>query len=555
MLYKPCSPQFSKERHFTGAEENIRIFEATVERAGLELDDLAESLRSEDPEKAGFFTAQKGFLTDVIMVREIKTEITENRLQPDEAIDKIYTKYARILSQAPDPFMQERAADIRDVRRRLLRICTGETEVYLSKLEKPCIIVAAELLPSDTVSMDREKVLAIVTETGGETSHAAILARSYGIPALTGVSGATEKLRNGQIAVADAINGVLFVDPDSRTIADYNLKKRRYDEEKRIIHEYLSAEPITADGETISVMLNVASASDDEISVEKYTDGVGLFRTEFLYPGCQNPPDEEKQFGIYKNILSVFGDRPVILRTLDIGGDKSLDYLDLPVEKNPFLGNRGLRLCFDHPELFTTQLRAAFRASVYGNLWLMFPMVTNMEDIRKAKSFVENVKSELAEQGIPVGTVKLGIMIEVPSIAFISGTVSDEVDFASIGTNDLCQYLTAADRLNPLVAGYYEKYNPAVFNVIQQVVAAFRKKGKPIGVCGELGGDPAAVAVMIGLGMRKFSMGANRVAPVKKLIKSLSVQDAEDIAAHVLKLATAQEIEEYLTCIQEPQQS
>jgi len=546
MLYQPCSPRVGQIYDPAGAEEYTRAYEEVVKVAALELQALSERLDMEDPEKASFFTAQQEILSDIVMAREIRAGINNGGLQPDEAIDGVYSKYAQMMSDLPDPILKERAADIQDVRNRLLRICAGDKEKDLANLAAPCIVAAKELLPSDTVLMDREKVLAIVTETGGETSHCAIIARSYGIPALMGVTGATAALRNGQYVIVDAIAGVLLADPDSRTAREYAQKKREREKEERLIRECLASDPTTADGERVSVMLNIEVADTHGLSLAPYVDGVGLFRTEFLYLGCQNPPSEERQAEIYTKVLSTFGERPVIIRTLDVGGDKPFSYLPLPDEANPFLGVRGLRLCFSRPELFHIQLRAALRASVQGNLWLMFPMVTNMEDIRKAKESVEKARQELIGQSIPVGDVKLGIMVEVPSIALISDRVAEEVDFASIGTNDLCQYLTAADRLNPSVSDYYEIYHPAVFRVIRQVILEFDKRNKPVSICGEMGGDPVAVAALIGLGMRKFSMSAEAVAGVKKTICALRTDDAREFAEHILTLSTAEEVSGYL---------
>ena len=546
MIYRPFLPQIGQIYGSSGVDEYIGAYEAAVRDSGLELQALCERLNTEDPEKAGFFTAQLEILNDTVMAKEIVDGIKNGGLMPDEAIDRVYSKYAQMLSRLQDPVMRERAADILDVRNRLLRVCAGEKEKNLANLGAPCIIAAKDLLPSDTVLLDRDNVLAIVTETGGETSHCVIIARSYGIPALMGAVGATA-LRDGQYAIVDAVKGTLLADPDSRAVGEYTLKKLKYEEEKRLLRKSLESDPTTADGERISIMLNIAEADAHAFSFAPYVDGVGLYRTEFLYLGCKNPPSEERQVEVYKQVLSAFDGRPVIIRTLDAGGDKFCEYLGIPPEDNPFLGVRGLRLCLDRPELFHTQLRAALRASVYGNLWLMFPMVTNIEDIRRAKRSVEKARLELAGQSIPVGDVKLGIMVEVPSVALISDYVAEEVDFASIGTNDLCQYLTAADRLNPSVSGYYEEYHPAMFRVISQVVRAFEKRNKPVGICGELGGDPAAVAALIGLGMRKFSMGPESIAPVKRMIRDLSVDDAREHAEHILTLATAGEISGYLS--------
>ena len=302
-----------------------------------------------------------------------------------------------------------------------------------------------------------------------------------------------------------------------------------------------------ADGTLLPVHLNVGSANDQELAAEKYTDGVGLFRTEFIYMGKEQLPTEDEQYEIYKKVLTAFGDRPVTIRTLDIGGDKKLQCMELPVEENPFLGNRALRLCFSMPEVFLTQLRAALRASVHGNLWIMFPMVGSMDDIRRAKAFVQQAKDQLDAQGVPYSpNVKLGIMVEIPSIALVADLAAKEVDFASIGTNALTQYSTAVDRMNPALREYYQSYHPALFRLIGYVVESFAKEGKPVSVCGEMGGDPYAAAVLAGLGMSKLSMGSASVARIKKMLSGLTMEKARELAAKARSLPTNDEVESYL---------
>lgn len=313
------------------------------------------------------------------------------------------------------------------------------------------------------------------------------------------------------------------------------------------MRQYLPLVPETLDKTRIEVCLNIGSADKSELELESYTDGVGLFRTEFLYMSKKALPEEEEQFRVYKKIVTMYGERPVIIRTLDIGGDKKLDYLELPREDNPFLGLRALRLCFEMKPIFKTQLRALLRAAVYGNLWIMFPMVGSIGDIRFAKQIVEEVKEELREENISCRTdVKVGIMIEIPSIALMADIAASEVDFASIGTNDLCQYLMAVDRLNPSVAKYYQSFHPAMFRLIRQIVEEFGKQKKPVSVCGEMGGNPQAVALLAGLGVRKFSMNASSLASVKKMISQMDICKAERMARTVLELSTAVQVEEYI---------
>jgi phosphotransferase system enzyme I (PtsI) len=332
-----------------------------------------------------------------------------------------------------------------------------------------------------------------------------------------------------------------------RSLAYYRRKREEYLSCVKMLEQYLDRPAVTKDGRRIEIGLNIGSREEDMDSRRKYVDMVGLFRTEFMYMNSDYLPTEEQQFEAYMKILITFGKKPVILRTLDIGGDKALPCLALPKEENPFLGKRALRLCFDRPELFKTQLRAALRASIYGNLWIMFPMVGSMDDLRRAKKILEEVKQELAEEKIAFSKeVKAGIMIEIPSIAIMAEKAAKEVDFASIGTNDLCQYLLAADRINPEVAGYYQSYHPALFSLIGHVAAEFHKAGKPICICGELGGDELAVPVLVGLGMDRLSMNFSSVAKIKKLLSEMTIQQMQAYAQAVTGMDTAAEAEEYL---------
>ena len=420
-------------------------------------------------------------------------------------------------------------------------------EKNLAALGEPVIVVAHDLLPSDTATLDRKNVLALVTEIGGATSHSAIIARSYEIPALLGVDGAMENLSHGQEIAVDAVEGLLVADPSGEVKADFAKKREAFLKRREEEKKFLGVEPRMADGTLLPVHLNVGSANDQELAAEKYTDGVGLFRTEFIYMGKEQLPTEDEQYEIYKKVLTAFGDRPVTIRTLDIGGDKKLQCMELPVEENPFLGNRALRLCFSMPEVFLTQLRAALRASVHGNLWIMFPMVGSMDDIRRAKAFVQQAKDQLDAQGVPYSPdVKLGIMVEIPSIALVADLAAKEVDFASIGTNDLTQYSTAVDRMNPALREYYQSYHPALFRLIGYVVESFAKEGKPVSVCGEMGGDPYAAAVLAGLGMSKLSMGSASVARIKKMLSGLTMEKARELAAKARSLPTNDEVESYL---------
>lgn len=528
-------------------EENIRRFGEARRIAEEELRAICEKLEADAPERAKIFAAHRDILNDETINEEIMECIRCERRMPDWAVQMVYGNFARVLENAPNPLIRERAADLLDVCARLLRIWHGVPMSSLSDLSEPVVVAAHDLLPSDTATMDRERVLAILTEVGGATSHSAIIARGYEIPAIAGVPELLASVRPGQIAAVDAMEGTAELDPPRRKAAAFANRVRAYQMQAADVKVYLSAPSLTADGTRVEIGLNIASASDEEMEGEPFSDSVGLFRTEFLYMGRGGLPTEDEQFKVYKKVLETYGTRPVTLRTLDIGGDKTLSCMKLPVEDNPFLGVRGLRLCFRRDDVFRTQLRAALRASVFGNLWLMMPMVGSIDDIRRAKGIIEEVKAGLRAEGMPYSAdFKTGIMVEIPSIALIADLAAPEVDFASIGTNDLCGYLTASDRMNPDVAQYHQVYHPAMFRLIGEVSRAFGEAGKPVGVCGEMGGDRLAAAAMIGLGVRKFSMGFASVAKMKKMLSTLTIAKAKEMASGAAAMRTAAEAKAFL---------
>ena len=570
--YEPFVPDI-KECHIeaAGTEAALRKYEEAVAAARKDLQDVYESLKEEDEHRAGIFLAHMEILEDEMLDEEIRSAIGESLSEPGWAAERVYSNYAKLLGEMEDELIRERAADIMDVKNRLLRCFQGVPQRNLSRLPGAVIVAAHDLLPSDTATIDRENVLAIVTEAGGATSHSAILAKGFGIPALLGIKGLKDALGREEaataacevpgemraatavgnvldeagagVAVVDALDGVLIVNPDKDTREHYFKRLGKWEEEQRLTREFLRREPLTKDGVRIEIGQNIGSAAREALAASGYTDFVGLFRTEFLFMEKESMPTEEEQFVAYCKVLKAYGGRPVTVRTLDIGGDKTLPYLEQEKEENPFLGNRALRLCFENPCLFKTQLRALYRASVHGKLQIMLPMVGGMDDILRAKQIIGDVKNELAAEGIAISQdVKVGIMIEIPSIALLADVVAKEVDFASIGTNDLCQYLLAADRMNPAVASYYQSYHPALYRLIGYVADEFQKAGKPLCVCGELGGDRLTVPVLVGLGLRKLSMGGSSVCEVKRVLSKMTVARMEELAAKVKACKTDQEV-------------
>lgn len=548
-LYVPEAPEVAQVSiEQTQVEETLGRYQKAQDQAMAELKDLKARFDAAGDDKAKIFAAHMEILDDPAMASDIQALISEGLRDAAWAVHDVFEQYAELLGTVDDPLLRERAADIRDVGSRVLRILSGRQGASLSALPGPVVVVANDLTPSDTATMDREKVLAILCETGGPTSHTAILAKSYGIPAILGAGGILSAVSPGATVIADAMTGEINTAPSEEELAAAEEKREAFLRRKADEKAYLAADARLESGEKVQVCLNIGSDRAEELAMAENVDGVGLFRTEFLFLGKAETPSEEEQFRAYKRVLETFGDKPVILRTLDIGGDKKVPCLDLPHEDNPFLGNRALRLCFSRPELFQTQLRAMLRASVYGKLWIMLPMVASMDDIRRAKEVISGVRERLSEEGVPVSPdIKIGIMIEIPAIALMADQAAEEVDFASFGTNDLCQYLTAVDRLSPTVSGYYQSYHPAMFRLMALAAGEFVKRGKSISVCGELGGDPLAQAVLLGLGIRKLSMSAGAVAQAKKEICHLSEQRVKELAQKVQTMSTADEVKQYLT--------
>jgi phosphotransferase system enzyme I (PtsI) len=547
LLYVPYKPKIKTETIAPDEREQaLGRYVFAIEQAREELENLYNTIADCKPEQANIFTAHLDILEDEVMDEEIRAAILDDLLSPSSAVMQVYERYMAVLAAGQDKVIRERVMDMEDVRNRLLRCMDGLPQQNLAMLENPVIIVTRDLLPSDTANVDREKVLAIVTEIGGATSHSAIIARSYGIPALLGVKDATMALSSGATIIVDAIDGVVITAPDENQKEEYERKKAAFIKEQRDASRYLEVEPITTDGIRIEMELNIGSDNENELRNADYTDGVGLFRTEFLYMERNSLPSEDEQTEAYKTILKRFGDKPVIIRTLDIGGDKTLACMELPAEDNPFLGKRALRLCFDRPDVFQTQLRALLRAACWGNLWIMFPMVSSVDDICRAKSMLEASRQYLEKHAIPFGTIKVGVMIEVPALAVIADTIAEQADFASIGTNDLIQYTLAADRLNPDVTEYYQPYHPSILRLIHHAAEKFEKTGKPLGVCGEMAGDCYAASLLIGLGVTRLSMSGSSIAQIKRLISRLSVIKLKETAQRALSCRSADEVKAIL---------
>lgn len=547
-VYKPYTPSVAEiPIPESKAEENLLLFEQALKKAGSELEQLQAKYIDKNPEKYEILSAHQVILEDEEVVENVKQEITDGLKSAPWAVKYIYDKFIKMLMSIDDQLIRERVSDMQDVHNRIQRCLQNIPETTLEGLDKPCIVVTDDLLPSDAVSLDAAFVQGILTERGGPTSHTAIIAKSNGIPAILGIKNACEIFSSGQEIVLDAIKGVVIADLNNEEKHRYIGKLDSYIKNKQEASAFLLRDAFTKDGTRIEIKVNIGSDAPKDLETASFSDGVGLFRSEFLYMESDSLPDEKTQFDAYKNVLEAFKGKPVILRTLDIGGDKKLPYMELPVEENPFLGKRALRLCLEQTDIFKTQLRAALRASIYGDLWIMFPMVSSIDDIKAAMKVVCETRDELKTDGQAYSAdIKYGIMIEIPAVALISEFAADLVDFASVGTNDLCQYLTASDRMNPDLKQYYQTYHPSMFRTLNYITQSFSDKGKSVSICGETGGDPAFIIPLIGFGMRSFSMSASSIAGMKQMLSYLDVETAEKAAADVLKMSTDTEIRQYL---------
>jgi len=527
-----------REKKIPSEEQNaqISLFESALAQAKAELRSLVASLSSD---KSAIFSAHLEMLEDEA-IYEVIIDMIHADASSDWAVYSVFRTYIQLMRSQESACMRERAADMEDVRNRILRILRGEKEISLAALTEPKVIAARDILPSDVARINSALVLAFLSETGGATSHAAILARSLGIPAVLGIPDLMNNLRDGQIVVVDGEKGLVLTDPDEQTLSQYCEKQAAAFALQEQDRKCLPLPAETPDGVSIPLSLNIGFSELPEL--ERYADGVGLFRSEFLYMERDTMPSEEVQFAAYANVLRVMGNRPVILRTLDIGGDKTLPYLPLPTEENPFLGNRAIRLCLDHEEIFRTQLRAAYRAASAGNLWIMFPMIGSVEDFRRAQSIAVSVRESLIREGFPIPQVPLGIMIEIPAAALCAMQLAQEADFASIGTNDLCQYTFAADRMNPVAAAYAHPISSAMLRLIQMSAQTFTAANKPLSVCGELAGEARAIPLLLGAGVRKLSMSASSLARVKRIVRASSLADCQALFDEAMTCATEQEI-------------
>ena len=546
---------------YTLTEPDLTVTKVTVEDSEKEvsrLDDaLAASIKDVEliketalknlgEEEAQVFDAHLMVLSDPELIGQVKDSITSNKVNAESALKEVTDMFISIFAGMEDnPYMQERAADIRDVSKRILAHLLGVKIPSPATIKDEVIIVAADLTPSDTAQLNRQYVKAFVTDIGGRTSHSAIMARSLEIPAIVGTKEVTSIAKDGDIIIVDGLSGEVFLNPSEEVVAEYRAKAEAFAAQQAEWEKLKDSKTYTKDGHQVELAANIGTPKDLEGVVNNGAEGVGLYRTEFLYMDSHEMPTEEDQFEAYKAVLEGMNGKPVVVRTMDIGGDKELPYLPLPHEMNPFLGYRAIRISLNEPEMFRTQLRALLRASVYGKLRIMFPMIATLNDFRGAKALLEKEKAKLIAEGVAVSDdIQVGIMIEIPAAAVLAHQFAKEVDFFSIGTNDLIQYTMAADRMNERVSYLYQPYNPSILTLIKHVIDSAHKEGKWAGMCGEMAGDQTAVPLLVGLGLDEFSMSASSVLKTRSLISKLTLSDMQALAAKAInECATVEEVE------------
>lgn len=498
-------------------------------------------------DKAAIFDGHIMLLEDDDLMDEVKDKIKAEKMAASRALDEGVNEYCEMISQLDDPYLREREADLKDVGKRWLKNILGIRMKDLSNLDPETVVVAYDLTPSDTAQLDLKNAVGFITEIGGKTSHSAIMARSLELPAVVGVKDALKEMADGASIVMNGEVGEIIIEPDAEILKDYTEKREAYLKEKEELKKLIDEEAVTADGHKVELWGNIGSPEDIDAVLEAGATGVGLYRTEFLFMNSDHLPTEEEQYKAYRVVAEKLQGKPVTIRTMDIGGDKELPYMDLPKELNPFLGWRAIRISLVKQDIFKTQLRAILRASAYGQVKIMYPMVTSINEVRKANEILDECKKELDEIGKKYDKdIKVGIMVETPSVAIISYKFAKEVDFFSIGTNDLTQYFLAVDRGNELVASLYDSFNPAVLEAIQKVIDAGHDRNISVSMCGEFAGDRRATELLLGMGLDAFSMSASSVLQVKKKIRNSSYEKAQKYRDEILALNTPEEVLENL---------
>ena len=537
-----------KETISDAAAEKER-FQAALKQAMEETEALAKDLATRVGEKeAEILNGHLMLLSDPMLTGEIENTIAGENACSEYAIENVCNMYADMFASMGDELMQQRATDMRDIKTRMQKILLGVSSVDIASLPAGSVIVAKDLTPSMTAGINPANVCGIVTELGGKTSHSAILARALEIPAVVAVEGFLNSVKDGDNVVLDGSEGVVFVNPEEAVTAEYEAKRTVYLKEKKELDQYIGKPTVTKDGVTIELVANIGKPEDVDKVLQYDAEGIGLFRTEFLFMDRNSMPTEDEQFEAYQKVAIAMNGKPVIIRTLDIGGDKEIPYMGLKKDENPFLGYRAIRFCLDRREdVYRPQLRALLRASAFGNIKIMVPMVTCLEEFREAKAMIEEIKAELDSRGIAYKKdIQVGIMVETAAASLMADAFAKEVDFFSIGTNDLTQYTMSVDRGNDKVSYLYSPLNPAVLRSIRHIIQCGRKEGIMVGMCGEAASDPLMIPLLLAFGLNEFSMSASAVLNARKLITGYSIEELQAIADKAMSFVTAGEVEAYM---------
>lgn len=531
------------------AAAEVQRFKGALDKTMSDTEALAADLATRvGPKEAEILQGHLMLLMDPMLTGEIENTIQNEAICAEYAVEQVCTMYAGVFASMDDELMQQRATDMKDIKVRMQRVLMGVETVDIASLPAGTILVAEDLTPSMTAGINPANVVGIVTELGGKTSHSAILARALEIPAVVAVTGFLNEVKNGDDVVLDGSTGVVYVNPEEAVMTEYTAKRDAFLKEKKELEQYIGKPSVSKDGVHVEIVANIGKPADVEKVLQYDGEGVGLFRTEFLFMDRDSMPTEEEQFEAYKQVAEALKGKPVIIRTLDIGGDKEIPYMGLQKDENPFLGYRAIRLCLDRKEdIYKPQLRALLRASAFGGIKIMIPMITCIDEIREAKALIEEVKAELDSKGIAYNKdIQVGIMVETAAASLMADVFAKEVDFFSIGTNDLTQYTMSCDRGNEKISYLYSTFNPAVLRSIKRVITCGREAGIMVGMCGEAASDPMMIPLLLAFGLNEFSMSSSAILQSRKMITNYSVAELQAVADKAMSFVTAKEVEDYM---------
>ncbi len=538
-----------KRETVTDPAAEIQRFKGALEVSMKQTEALAEDLGKRVGEKeAEILKGHIMLLSDPMLVGEIETNIQNECMNAEYAIESVCTMYADMFASMGDELMQQRATDMRDIKTRMQKVLLGVASVDIAALPAGSVIVAKDLTPSMTAGINPANVTGIITELGGRTSHSAILARALEIPAVVALGGILEQVKDGDMAVLDGTEGTVLINPDDAVLAEYQNKRDAFLKEKKDLEQYIGKPSVTKDGVSVELVGNIGKPKDVDKVLQYDGEGVGLFRTEFLFMDRDSMPTEEEQFEAYRKVAVALDGKPVIIRTLDIGGDKEIPYMGLEKDENPFLGYRAVRFCLDRKDdVYRPQLRALLRASAYGNIKIMVPLVTCIEEYRQVKALVHEIMAELDREGIAYNkNIQLGIMVETAAASLIADIFAKEVDFFSIGTNDLTQYTMSVDRGNDKVSYLYSTFNPAVLRSIKRIITCAREAGIMVGMCGEAASDPMMIPLLLAFGLNEFSMSPSAILRARKMVTQYDTRELQAVADKAMSFATTAEVENYM---------